>query len=90
MSWRRLPRGCGTVVWCDGEGCDSVSYSGQIHPRLHRHWLRTRREARWGRGALRATKHGLGTCGDDLCPVHLKQDRTAVERRARSGKRRAA
>lgn len=80
MSWRRVPNGCGTIIACDGEGCAVTSQTGQIHPRLHRHWLRSKQG--WGRGALRATKHGSGTVGDDLCPACLERDRAAVARRA--------
>lgn len=81
MSWRRLPRACGTVVTCDGEGCGVESVTGQVVAALHRQWLRSKG---WGRGSLRPTKHGPGTTGDDLCPSCLERDRAAARLRMKA------
>jgi hypothetical protein len=76
-----LPDARGTVIRCDGEGCGVESVTGQIVLQQHRWWLRE--YAGWSRGQVRATQHGSGTIGHDLCPTCAVRDRAQAERRSK-------
>jgi len=93
VSHRRLPRGQGTAIRCDGEGCGVESTTGQVIAALHRAWLYATQG--WGRGQLRATRQADperagGTAGKDLCPSCLARDVAAVWRRAKARRPRSA
>ncbi len=69
---RRMPRGWGIVVCCDGGGCDARVATANLFYWVNRAYAKS---LGWGRGSVPRTAVSLTTKKYDLCPACLATDR---------------
>lgn len=80
---RRLPRGWGLIVCCDGEsgardgGCDARVFTANLLYGVNRAYAGS---LGWGRGSVPRTAVSTSTKRRDLCPACLAADRARAAR----------